>query len=140
MNKNMVRKTAFLVFILIIALSITACAPNNSFTLNSINTKSAGFSGMSSSGLSASNIYLEGKIGAKTYEIQLKTAFENYTVHSFTGEYTEDSTFSFDPEIAHLSLQIKDASGDLTELSMTPGDVFVAAIQDGKAVIVLQEE
>ena len=61
MNKNMVRKTAFLVFILIIALSITACAPNNSFTLNSINTKSAGFSGMSSSGLSASNIYLEGK-------------------------------------------------------------------------------
>ncbi len=141
MKKNLNRKTTLILFTIILALGIMACASSNkAFTLNSIKTKNAGFSGLSSSGLSASNIYLEGKIGLKTYEIQLTKAFANYTVYSFSGEYKKTSVTSFNPEIASLSLELKDSEGNPLKLSISTGDTFTADIQDGQAVILLSEE
>ncbi|MGP1348950.1 MAG: hypothetical protein ACTTK0_04830 [Stomatobaculum sp.] len=140
-KKTLSRKAVFILFGIILALCITACSSSNRiFTLDSIKTKNAGFSGFSSSGLSASNIYFEGKIGLKTYEIQLTKAFENYTVDSFSGEYKEESVTSFNPEIESLSLKLKDPEGNLLELTVSSGDTFTADIQDGKAVILLPEE
>lgn len=141
MQKNLKRIIIATFLVAVLALSITACSSSNkTFTLDSIKTKNVGFSGMSSSSLSASNIYLEGKIGSKTYEIQLTKAFDNYTVDSFSGEYKETSITSFNPEIASLSLKLKDSEGNIIEISVAPGNTFTANIQDGKAVILLSEE
>ena len=141
MKKKLSKIITFIIIVIVLASGIMACSSSNkSFTLGSIKTKGAGFSGMYSSELSASNIYLEGKIGSKTYEIQLTQAFDNYTVDSFSGEYKETSITSFDPEIASLSLKLKDTGGNLLELSVAPGDIFTAEVQNGKAVLVLAEE
>ena len=78
MRTNPMKKAALICIAIVLAVSFAACSSSNkTFTVDRIKTKSVGFSGMSSSGLSASNIYLEGKIGSKTYEIQLTKAFEN---------------------------------------------------------------
>ena len=141
MQKKLRRIITAISLITVLTLSISACSSSDkTFTLDSIGTKNAGFSGMSSSGLSASNIYLEGRIGSKTYEIQLTKAFDNYTVDSFSGEYKESSITSFNPEIASISLKLKDSDDNTIEISIAPGNTFTANIRDGKAVILLSEE
>ena len=127
-----------LLLALILVLCFTSCSSNKTFTVESINTKSAGFSGLSGSGLSSSQIYLEGKIGSKTYEIPLSKAFENYTVSNLSGEY--ESPNAWDPKIASLSLTLKDANNTMREITVSPGDRFNATVQDGTVVLLLAEE
>ena len=132
---------AFILAVVLLALSIAACSSSGkTFTVGSIQTKNVGFAGMTSSGLSSQDIVLVGKIGSKTYEIPLDYAFENYTVNSFTGQYKETSVLAFDPDIASLSLKLKDAEGSITDVTVAPGDKFAAEVRDGKAVLFLPGE
>ena len=141
MKTKMLKIPVFILAVVLLALSITACsASGKTFTVESIQTKNVGFAGMTSSGLSSQDIVLVGKIGSKTYEIRLNGAFENYTVNSFSGQYKETSVLAFDPDIASLSLKLKDAEGNITDLSVAPGDKFAAEVRDGKAVLFLPEE
>lgn len=85
--------------------------------------------------ISASDIALVGYFGSKEVEINLSSAFENYKIKKFSGNF--DRPFIIlHANIVSLNLELSDENGISRSLSISKGDTFSAVkSEDGVKLI-----